>query len=315
MGLDVMGLMSLLQGGSSMMGQAGNMRSQGLSQLDTIMDMVRYAQRNRDPLFNQVRDYSVNQFNESPYGPFGDVGGSFGGMWGTKSDGSPVQYGDMAANQYNYMLNNNPGTQALATLNGLSDQIWGSGGGSSGVKSAAPSSPVMGTAVSGLGPATSGTQLSGVGASSGTNTLPLPSDSGGILGGGGGGGGNGGSIMNAIKEQIARRISGGGSGSGSGSGSLSSMLEPGDRLNIARNLMTPGNPYPTSFNGQTAAGNFSSLFGKQGAGSVQQTPANYAEVPTWVANSNARTQPNTSTPGREHLATVLQSMMSKRRAA
>ena len=116
MGVDVMALMGLLTGGGNLLGQVGNLGTQGLGNMNTVMDMLRYWQRNQDPLLSELRETEINRYNESPYGPYGDVGGAYDAMWGTRADGSPVQYGDMAARQFNTMLNNNPGETAIDVL-------------------------------------------------------------------------------------------------------------------------------------------------------------------------------------------------------
>lgn len=121
MGLDITGLMALMTGGGNLMGQAGNLAAQGMGMADTMWDAARYFQRNSDPTINDIRNYNVNRFNSNQYGPYGDIEGSFGGMFGTRADGSPVQFGDMAAAQTNYMLNNNPAASALAQLQAASN--------------------------------------------------------------------------------------------------------------------------------------------------------------------------------------------------
>ncbi|MCC6798320.1 MAG: hypothetical protein IT366_24620 [Candidatus Hydrogenedentes bacterium] len=113
---EIQAIMALLTGGGNLMGQAGNLSAQGMSMASSIWDALRYFQRNSDPTINDIRSYDVNRFNETPYGPFGDVEGSFGSMFGTREDGSPVQFGDMAAAQTNYMLNNNVALPALDIL-------------------------------------------------------------------------------------------------------------------------------------------------------------------------------------------------------
>ena len=120
MGLDPLMLMGLLTGGGNLMGQAGNLAAQGMGMADTMWDAGRYFQRNSDPTINDIRNYNVNRFNSNQYGPYGDIEGSFGNMFGTRQDGSPVTFGDMAASQTNYMLNNNPATAALAQLQSAS---------------------------------------------------------------------------------------------------------------------------------------------------------------------------------------------------
>lgn len=121
MGFDPMMLMGLLTGGGNLMGQAGNLAAQGVGMADTAWDAARYFQRNSDPTINDIRNYNVNRFNSNQYGPYGDIEGSFGGMFGQRADGSPVQFGDMAAQQTNYMLNNNPASAALAQLQASSN--------------------------------------------------------------------------------------------------------------------------------------------------------------------------------------------------
>lgn len=116
MGIDVAALMGLMTGGGNLMGQMGNLSAQKMGMANAIWDAARYFQRNSDPTIQDIRNYNVNRFNDNQYGPYGDVGGSFGNMWGTRADGSPVQFGDMAAAQTNYMLNNNPANAALAQL-------------------------------------------------------------------------------------------------------------------------------------------------------------------------------------------------------
>lgn len=116
MGIDAAGLMALMTGGGNLMGQMGNLGAQKMGMANAIWDAARYFQRNSDPTIQDIRNYNVNRFNDNQYGPYGDVGGSFGNMWGTRADGSPVQFGDMAAAQTNYMLNNNPANAALAQL-------------------------------------------------------------------------------------------------------------------------------------------------------------------------------------------------------
>ncbi|MCC6156124.1 MAG: hypothetical protein IT367_20330 [Candidatus Hydrogenedentes bacterium] len=113
---EMMAIMSLLTGGGNLMGQIGNLGAQGMSAASAIWDALRFFQRNSDPTINDIREYDVNRFNKTPYGPFGDVEGSFGGMFGTREDGSPVQFGDMAARQTNYMLENNVALPALDIL-------------------------------------------------------------------------------------------------------------------------------------------------------------------------------------------------------
>jgi len=120
MGVDLAALMGGLTGVGNLMGQKGNLGAQKMGMADSLFDWLRYFQRNSDPTINDLRNYQVGKFNNSPYGPYGDVEGAYGGMWGTREDGSPVQFGDMAMNQTNYMLNNNPVTAALAQLNSAS---------------------------------------------------------------------------------------------------------------------------------------------------------------------------------------------------
>ena len=115
--MDIATIMALFTGGANAMGQMGNLGAQGLSALNSAWDAARYFQRNSDPTINDLRRHVVNQFNANQYGPYGDIEGSFGGIWGERDDGSPVQFGDMAARQTDYMLNNNPSLPALDILN------------------------------------------------------------------------------------------------------------------------------------------------------------------------------------------------------
>ena len=95
----------------------GNVAGQGMNILQTIENWNRYNERSADPLFAQLRNQFIGQYNDSPYGPYGDPSDSFGGLFGRDTAGNPVQYGDWAARQYMGMMQNNPATAAMNVLN------------------------------------------------------------------------------------------------------------------------------------------------------------------------------------------------------
>lgn len=95
----------------------GNVAGQGMNILQTMENWNRYNERSADPLFAQLRNQFIGQYNDSPYGPYGDPSDSFGGLFGRDTAGNPVQYGDWAARQYMGMMENNPATAALNVLN------------------------------------------------------------------------------------------------------------------------------------------------------------------------------------------------------
>ncbi len=95
----------------------GNVAGQGMNILQTMENWNRYNERSADPLFAQLRNQFIRQYNDSPYGPYGDPSDSFGGLFGRDTAGNPVQYGDWAARQYMGMMENNPATAALNVLN------------------------------------------------------------------------------------------------------------------------------------------------------------------------------------------------------
>lgn len=105
-----------LQGIMGMGQTAGNMTAQGVSLLDSLYAFYRHAQRNQNPTLEGLERYAIDQFNQNPYGQYGDIDNSFGSLWGYADNGNPVTFGDMAAQQYNYMLNNNPATSAMQML-------------------------------------------------------------------------------------------------------------------------------------------------------------------------------------------------------
>ena len=95
----------------------GNAAGQGMNILQTMENWNRYNERSADPLFAQLRNQFIGQYNDSPYGPYGDPSDSFGGLFGRDTAGNPVQYGDWAARQYMGMMQNNPATAAMNVLN------------------------------------------------------------------------------------------------------------------------------------------------------------------------------------------------------
>ena len=107
------GFAELLAGATSL----GNIAGQGMNILQTIENWNRYNERSADPLFAQLRNQFIGQYNNSPYGPYGDPSDSFGGLFGRDTAGNPVQYGDWAARQYMGMMQNNPAIAAMNVLN------------------------------------------------------------------------------------------------------------------------------------------------------------------------------------------------------
>ena len=107
------GFAELLAGATSL----GNIAGQGMNILQTIENWNRYNERSADPLFAQLRNQFIGQYNDSPYGPYGDPSDSFGGLFGRDTAGNPVQYGDWAARQYMGMMQNNPAIAAMNVLN------------------------------------------------------------------------------------------------------------------------------------------------------------------------------------------------------
>jgi len=95
----------------------GNVAGQGMNILQTMENWNRYNERSADPLFAQLRNQFIRQYNDSPYGPYGDPSDSFGGLFGRDTAGNPVQYGDWAARQYMGMMQNNPAIAAMNVLN------------------------------------------------------------------------------------------------------------------------------------------------------------------------------------------------------
>ena len=95
----------------------GNVAGQGMNILQTMENWNRYNERSADPLFAQLRNQFIGQYNDSPYGPYGDPSDSFGGLFGRDTAGNPVQYGDWAARQYMGMMQNNPAIAAMNVLN------------------------------------------------------------------------------------------------------------------------------------------------------------------------------------------------------
>ena len=95
----------------------GNAAGQGMNILQTMENWNRYNERSADPLFAQLRNQFIGQYNDSPYGPYGDPSDSFGGLFGRDTAGNPVQYGDWAARQYMGMMQNNPAIAAMNVLN------------------------------------------------------------------------------------------------------------------------------------------------------------------------------------------------------
>ena len=110
MGVD---LASILAGVTGL----GNVAGQGMNILQTMENWNRYNERSEDPLFAQLRNQFIGQYNDSPYGPYGDPSDSFGGLFGRDTAGNPVQYGDWAARQYMGMMQNNPAIAAMNVLN------------------------------------------------------------------------------------------------------------------------------------------------------------------------------------------------------
>jgi len=109
MGID---LASILAGVTGI----GNAMGQGTNLLQTMEQWNRYNERSTDPMFENLRNQFINQYNRSPYGPFGDPSDSFGSLFGTDQSGNPVQYGDWAARQYMSMMQNNPANAAMGVL-------------------------------------------------------------------------------------------------------------------------------------------------------------------------------------------------------
>ena len=95
----------------------GNVAGQGMNILQTMENWYRYTEGSAETMFAQLQNQFIRQYNDSPYGPYGDPSDSFGGLFGRDTAGNPVQYGDWAARQYMGMMQNNPAIAAMNVLN------------------------------------------------------------------------------------------------------------------------------------------------------------------------------------------------------